>query len=83
MDANAHNRSDQARDGTDAPPAREAAQDSRNFLRCSSCRHAEEVDNSAGTFRCAKHAMRCDAEEDAIPDACAEFEPAAPQGPGA
>ncbi len=59
--------------------AADDVQDSLTFSRCAACRHAENVDRSAGSFVCRKHNMRCDAESDAIPDDCPQYEPADPQ----
>jgi hypothetical protein len=61
-------------DGPKPAPASEVAQDSHTFMRCTSCKHAENVNIAAGTFICAKHNMKCDAEDDAIPDDCVEYE---------
>ena len=62
-------------------PGSEAVQDSMTFSRCAACRHSDKVDIAAGTLVCTKHSMLCDAEDDAIPDDCVEFEPDA-EGPG-
>ena len=48
--------------------------ESATFARCLRCRHAAEVDISAGTLLCTKHDMRINAEADEIPDDCREFE---------
>jgi hypothetical protein len=50
--------------------------DSATFMRCAGCRHAKEVDVSAGTLACGKHNMLINAEADEIPDDCPEHEPA-------
>lgn len=73
-----------AEDATRSGPEEEAAspadqpgaagEDSTTFSRCARCRHAEQVDCAAGTLICTKHNMRCDAESDAIPDDCPQFE---------
>lgn len=57
-----------------ATPA-ESEQDSMTFSRCMGCAHVDEIDRAAGTLLCEKHNMRCDAESDAIPDDCPQFEP--------
>ena len=49
--------------------------DSATFSRCAWCKHAAEVDTSAGALLCQKHNMRVNAEADEIPDDCVEFEP--------
>ena len=61
-----------------APPPPDAQPvDSISFLRCAGCRHAKEVDTSAGTLLCDKHNMHINAEMDEIPDDCVEHEPSA------
>ena len=49
--------------------------DSSTFSRCMSCKHASEVDRSAGTMLCRRHNMYANAEADEIPDDCSEYEP--------
>ena len=51
-----------------------AEADSSTFARCASCRHAAEVERSAGTLVCRKHNMLVNAEADEIPDDCVEYE---------
>jgi len=48
--------------------------ESVSFARCMACVHAADIDRAAGAFICKKHDMRCDAESDAIPDDCPQFE---------
>ena len=60
---------------TPAAPQAQQPVDSISFLRCAGCRHAKEVDTSAGTLLCDKHNMQINAEQDEIPDDCVEHEP--------
>ena len=60
-----------------SPQVSGAGMDSATFSRCAGCRHAAEVDVSAGTLLCRKHDMRINAEADEIPDDCREYVPAA------
>ena len=66
--AEPHTRSEAAEAETKTQP------DGANFLRCSNCAHAEDVDASAGALFCRKHNMHINAEADEIPDDCVEFE---------
>ena len=49
-------------------------EDSATFTRCSSCKHAKDVDQNVGTLFCCQHEMFVNAEADEIPDDCAEYE---------
>ena len=55
-------------------PGTAAASDSITFSRCAACRHAEQVNVSAGTLVCRRHNMCVNAEADEIPDDCVEYE---------
>lgn len=64
-------------EGTAAEAVSEVGDDSATFSRCMGCRHAEDVDVSAGTLLCNEHNMRINAEADEIPDDCTAYEPKA------